>query len=188
MIFKVNLILHLFILVYIRFLYWLRIVLWMHTFLMGFFPSLRRFLFWLKLGALQYAILKTVLSVLSIVLWTNGNFDLSDVSLWNASCLIVLTIKRKWQWNLKHFFLLLFQLEITGTAIWINPFIGVLTITSLWPVAIIFMNTNSFMRSLNIVPKYAMYQVSQHNNFCIYPAFHYNSKPLKTPQKTLSIK
>ncbi|XP_051258298.1 organic solute transporter subunit alpha-like [Dicentrarchus labrax] len=91
-------------------------------------PMSRRLLFWLKLGALQYAILKTVLSVLAIVLWTNGNFDLSD-------------------------------LEITGTAIWINPFIGVLTIISLWPVAIIFMNTNSFLRSIKIVPKYAMYQL-----------------------------
>ncbi|XP_054611832.1 organic solute transporter subunit alpha-like isoform X1 [Dunckerocampus dactyliophorus] len=91
-------------------------------------PMSRRMLFLLKLGALQYAILKTVLSVLSIVLWTNGNFDLSD-------------------------------LEITGTAIWINPFIGVLTITSLWPVAIVFMNTNSFLRGINIVPKYAMYQL-----------------------------
>lgn len=65
-------------------------------------------------------------------------------------------------WNVNISFLL-FQLEITGTAIWINPFIGVLTIVSLWPVAIIFMNTNSFLRSLNIVPKYAMYQVSPHN-------------------------
>ncbi|XP_035522035.1 organic solute transporter subunit alpha-like [Morone saxatilis] len=91
-------------------------------------PMSRRLLFWLKLGALQYAILKTVLSVLAIVLWTNGNFDLSD-------------------------------LEITGTAIWINPFIGILTIISLWPVAIIFMNTNSFLRSIKIVPKYAMYQL-----------------------------
>ncbi|KAM9728188.1 organic solute transporter subunit alpha-like [Menidia menidia] len=88
----------------------------------------RRLLFLLKLGALQYAILKTALSVLSIILWTNGNFDLAD-------------------------------LEITGTAIWINPFIGVLTITSLWPVAIVFMNVNSLLRSLNIVPKYAMYQL-----------------------------
>ncbi|XP_031175846.1 organic solute transporter subunit alpha-like [Sander lucioperca] len=88
----------------------------------------RRLLFFLKLGSLQYAILKTVLSVLAIVLWTNGNFDLSD-------------------------------LEITGTAIWINPFIGVLTIIALWPVAIIFMNTNSFLRSLKIVPKYAIYQL-----------------------------
>ncbi|KAM4620296.1 organic solute transporter subunit alpha-like [Polymixia lowei] len=88
----------------------------------------RRMLFWLKLGSLQYAILKTVLSVLSIILWTNGNFDLSD-------------------------------LEITGSAIWINPFIGVLTIISLWPVGIVFMNTNSTLRSIKIVPKYAMYQL-----------------------------
>lgn len=39
----------------------------------------RRMLFWLKIGSLQYAILKTALSVFSIVLWTNGNFDLSNV-------------------------------------------------------------------------------------------------------------
>ncbi|XP_069569377.1 organic solute transporter subunit alpha-like [Brachyistius frenatus] len=91
-------------------------------------PMSRRMLFLLKLGALQYAILKTVLSVVAIILWTNGNFDLSD-------------------------------LEITGTAIWINPFIGVLTIISLWPVAIMFMNTNSFLRSLRIIPKYALYQL-----------------------------
>lgn len=44
----------------------------------------RRILFLLKLGALQYAILKTVLSVLSIILWTNGYFDLSDVSISNT--------------------------------------------------------------------------------------------------------
>ncbi|KAL6098571.1 uncharacterized protein ACO6RY_17676 [Pungitius sinensis] len=91
-------------------------------------PMSRRWFFFLKLGVLQYAILKTVLSILCIVLWTNGNFDLSD-------------------------------LEITGTAIWINPFIGVLTIISLWPVAIIFMNTNSFLRDIKIVPKYALYQL-----------------------------
>uniref|UniRef100_A0A8C6PYN6 Organic solute transporter subunit alpha-like n=1 Tax=Nothobranchius furzeri TaxID=105023 RepID=A0A8C6PYN6_NOTFU len=91
-------------------------------------PVTRRLLFLLKLGALQYAILKTALSVLAVVLWTNGNFDLSD-------------------------------LEITGAAIWLNPFIGVLTIISLWPVAIVFMNTNSLLRSLSIVPKYAMYQL-----------------------------
>ncbi|XP_073336111.1 organic solute transporter subunit alpha-like [Pagrus major] len=91
-------------------------------------PMSRRMLFWLKVGALQYAILKTVLSIVSVILWTNGNFDLSD-------------------------------LEITGTAIWINPFIGVLTIISLWPVAIIFINTNRFLRSLNMIPKYAMYQL-----------------------------
>eukprot|EP00064_Thunnus_orientalis_P012067 superscaffoldBa00001807_g12101 len=87
-----------------------------------------KMLFLLKFGALQYAILKTVLSILAIILWTNGNFDLAD-------------------------------LDITGAAIWINPFIGILTIISLWPVAIIFMNTNSSLRSINIVPKYAMYQL-----------------------------
>lgn len=91
-------------------------------------PMSRRMLFWMKLGALQYAILKTVLSVLSIILWTNGNFDLSD-------------------------------LEITSTAIWINPFIGVLTVISLWPVGIMFMNTRTLMRHLRMIPKYAMYQL-----------------------------
>lgn len=38
---------------------------------------------------------------------------------------------------------------------------GVFTLISLWPVAIVFMNTNGHLRSLNIVPKYAMYQVSR---------------------------
>ncbi|XP_061595550.1 organic solute transporter subunit alpha-like [Cololabis saira] len=91
-------------------------------------PMSRRLLFLLRLGALQYAILKTVFSVFSIILWTNGSFDLSD-------------------------------LEITGAAIWINPFVGVLIITSLWPVGIIFMNTNSFLRGVSIIPKYAIYQL-----------------------------
>ncbi|XP_029304548.1 organic solute transporter subunit alpha-like [Cottoperca gobio] len=91
-------------------------------------PMSRRLLFFLKLGTLQYAILKTVLSIVAIILWTNGNFDLSD-------------------------------LEITGTAIWINPFIGVLTIIALWPVAIIFMNTKGFVRSQNMILKYAIYQL-----------------------------
>uniref|UniRef100_A0A673WB18 Organic solute transporter subunit alpha-like n=1 Tax=Salmo trutta TaxID=8032 RepID=A0A673WB18_SALTR len=91
-------------------------------------PVTRRMFFLLKLGALQYAILKTLLSILSIILWTNGNFDTSD-------------------------------LEITNTASWINPFIGVLTIISLWPVAIMFMNTCNTLRSVRIIPKYAMYQL-----------------------------
>lgn len=39
----------------------------------------RRMLFLLKLGSLQYAIMKTVLSVFSVVLWTNGIFNPSDV-------------------------------------------------------------------------------------------------------------
>lgn len=47
--------------------------------------SFRRMLILMKIGALQYAILKTVLSVLSIILWTNGNFDLSDVSTGNGT-------------------------------------------------------------------------------------------------------
>ncbi|XP_042562975.1 organic solute transporter subunit alpha-like [Clupea harengus] len=91
-------------------------------------PVTRRVIFLLKLGSLQYAILKTALSIFSIVLWTNGNFDLSD-------------------------------LEITGAAIWINPFIGVLTITALWPVSIMFMHNRITLRSLKIIPKYAMYQL-----------------------------
>lgn len=52
------------------------------------------------------------------------------------------------------------QLDITGAAIWINPFTGVLTITSLWPVAIMFMHIRNTLRTINIIPKYAMYQVS----------------------------
>ncbi|XP_072231396.1 organic solute transporter subunit alpha-like [Leuresthes tenuis] len=91
-------------------------------------PMSRFLLFLLKLGALQYAILKTFLSILSIILWTNGNYDAADV-------------------------------RITSPAIWINPFIGVLIILSLWPVAIVFMNSNSLLRSLRIIPKYAMYQL-----------------------------
>ncbi|XP_028840311.1 organic solute transporter subunit alpha-like [Denticeps clupeoides] len=88
----------------------------------------RRIIFLLKLGSLQYALLKPILSIFSIILWANGNFDLSD-------------------------------LEITGAAIWINPFIGVLTIISLWPVAIMFMNMCTSLRSQRIIPKYAMYQL-----------------------------
>uniref|UniRef100_A0A3B1KBZ3 Organic solute transporter subunit alpha-like n=1 Tax=Astyanax mexicanus TaxID=7994 RepID=A0A3B1KBZ3_ASTMX len=91
-------------------------------------PVTRRMLFWLKVGSLQYAILKTVLSIFSIVLWANGNFDLAD-------------------------------LEITGAAIWINPFIGVLTLTALWPVGIMFMFIRGSLRSIKMVPKYAMYQL-----------------------------
>ncbi|KAL2094267.1 hypothetical protein ACEWY4_008986 [Coilia grayii] len=88
----------------------------------------RRMLFLLKLGSLQYAILKTVLSIFSIVLWSNGNFDLSD-------------------------------LNITGASIWINLFVGALTITALWPVAIMFMHLRNSLRSIKIIPKYAMYQL-----------------------------
>lgn len=40
----------------------------------------RRSLFLLKLGSFQFAILKLAFTVLSVVLYTNGTFDLSDVS------------------------------------------------------------------------------------------------------------
>lgn len=48
----------------------------------------RRSLFILKLGSYQFALLKLVFTILSIVLWTNGNFNLSDVSIDCASILI----------------------------------------------------------------------------------------------------
>ncbi|KAG7321310.1 hypothetical protein KOW79_015725 [Hemibagrus wyckioides] len=91
-------------------------------------PITRRMLFLLKLGSLQYAIMKTALSVFSVVLWTNGIFDLTN-------------------------------LDITGATIWINPFIGILTIISLWPVGIMFMHIRNTLRSIKIIPKYAMYQL-----------------------------
>lgn len=65
-----------------------------------FFFVHRRMFFWLKIGALQYAILKTVLSIIAIVLWTNGNFDLSNVR--NASILKKKKKSRSAIWILKH--------------------------------------------------------------------------------------
>ncbi|XP_076014334.1 organic solute transporter subunit alpha isoform X2 [Genypterus blacodes] len=88
----------------------------------------RRSLFLLKLGSFQFALLKIVFTILSIVLWTNGTFDLAD-------------------------------LKITGAAIWINPFVGILTIIALWPVAIMFMHLKGALSTLKIIPKYAMYQL-----------------------------
>ncbi|XP_019942886.1 organic solute transporter subunit alpha [Paralichthys olivaceus] len=87
-----------------------------------------RSLFLLKLGSFQFALMKTVFTILSIVLWTNGTFELTD-------------------------------LNITGAAIWINPFVGILTIIALWPVAIIFMHLRTALRTIKIIPKYAMYQL-----------------------------
>lgn len=91
-------------------------------------PITRRSLFILKLGSYQFALMKLVFTILSIVLWTNGNFNLSDVS-------------------------------ATGGAIWINSFVGVLTIIALWPVAIMFMHVREALRTLKMIPKYAMYQL-----------------------------
>ncbi|XP_013874241.1 organic solute transporter subunit alpha [Austrofundulus limnaeus] len=88
----------------------------------------RRSLFLLKLGSFQFALMKIVFTILSIVLWTNGNFDVTDK-------------------------------KITGAAIWINPFVGVLTITALWPVGILFMHLKTTLQTIKIVPKYAMYQL-----------------------------
>ncbi|XP_017309062.1 organic solute transporter subunit alpha [Ictalurus punctatus] len=91
-------------------------------------PITRRSLFMLKLAAFQFALLKVVFTILSIILWTNKNFDIADMS-------------------------------ISGAAIWINPGVGVLTIIALWPVAIMFMHVRNTLRSLKIIPKYAMYQL-----------------------------
>lgn len=88
----------------------------------------RRTLFLLKLGSFQFALLKIAFTILSIVLWTNKNFLLTDT-------------------------------KITGAAIWINPFVGILTIIALWPVAIMFMHLRVALQTLKIVPKYAMYQL-----------------------------
>ena len=43
-------------------------------------PTPRRSLFLLKLGSFQFAVLKIAFTVLSIVLYTNNHFDLTDVS------------------------------------------------------------------------------------------------------------
>nr|XP_020644868.1 organic solute transporter subunit alpha-like [Pogona vitticeps] len=61
----------------------------------------KRTLFLLKLGTFQFAFLRPVLMFLSIVLWTNGNYNLSDLSLTGAAiwinCFIaVLTIIALW--------------------------------------------------------------------------------------------
>ncbi|XP_018616819.1 organic solute transporter subunit alpha-like [Scleropages formosus] len=61
----------------------------------------RRTLVLLKLGSYQFALLKTVFSILSIVLWTNGIYDPEDVSvtgtvLWLGLFVGVLTIVALW--------------------------------------------------------------------------------------------
>ncbi|KAM4718210.1 organic solute transporter subunit alpha [Anableps anableps] len=88
----------------------------------------RRTLFLLKLGSFQFAILKLVFTILSIILWTNGNFNPQDT-------------------------------RITGASIWINSFVGILTIIALWPVTITFMHLRTTLQTRKIIPKYAMYQL-----------------------------
>ncbi|KAM9171318.1 organic solute transporter subunit alpha-like isoform 1-T1 [Pangshura tecta] len=87
----------------------------------------RRTLFLLKLGTFQLAFLRPVLMFLSIVLWTNGNYNLS-------------------------------KLTPNGAAIWINCFVGVLTIIALWPIGIMFQQVRVLLNCKKIVPKFALYQ------------------------------
>uniref|UniRef100_A0A8D0G2E7 Organic solute transporter subunit alpha n=1 Tax=Sphenodon punctatus TaxID=8508 RepID=A0A8D0G2E7_SPHPU len=83
----------------------------------------RRTLFVLKMGTFQFAFLRPVLMFLSIVLWTNGNYSLSDV-----------------------------------TAIYINCFVGILTIIALWPIGIMFQQVRVLLNCKKIIPKFALYQ------------------------------
>uniref|UniRef100_A0A8D0KNW3 Organic solute transporter subunit alpha-like n=1 Tax=Salvator merianae TaxID=96440 RepID=A0A8D0KNW3_SALMN len=87
----------------------------------------RRTLFLLKLGTFQLAFFRPVLMFLSVVLWTNGNYSLSDLS-------------------------------PTGAAIWINCFVGVLTIIALWPIGIMFQRVRVLLNCKKIIPKFALYQ------------------------------
>uniref|UniRef100_K7GCT8 Organic solute transporter subunit alpha-like n=2 Tax=Pelodiscus sinensis TaxID=13735 RepID=K7GCT8_PELSI len=87
----------------------------------------RRNLFLLKLGTFQLAFLRPVLMFLSIVLWTNGNYSLSDLS-------------------------------PNGAAIWINCFVGVLTIIALWPIGIMFQQVRVLLNCKKIIPKFVLYE------------------------------
>ncbi|XP_009071903.1 PREDICTED: organic solute transporter subunit alpha-like, partial [Acanthisitta chloris] len=64
-------------------------------------PITRRTLFWLKLGTFQFAVLRPVLIFLSIVLWTNGNYVLYNLSpkgpaIWISCFIGVLTLIALW--------------------------------------------------------------------------------------------
>ncbi|KAM6099848.1 organic solute transporter subunit alpha-like [Theristicus caerulescens] len=64
-------------------------------------PITRRTLFWLKLGTFQFAFFRPVLVFLSIVLWTNGNYTLYNLSpkgaaIWISCFIGVLTIIALW--------------------------------------------------------------------------------------------
>ncbi|KAG2457225.1 OSTA protein, partial [Polypterus senegalus] len=49
-------------------------------------------------------------------------------------------------------------LSITCATIWINPFVGILTIIALWPVGIMFKHLAPVLKSKNIIAKYALHQ------------------------------
>nr|XP_028583300.1 organic solute transporter subunit alpha-like [Podarcis muralis]XP_028583301.1 organic solute transporter subunit alpha-like [Podarcis muralis] len=50
------------------------------------------------------------------------------------------------------------DLSPNGAAIWINCFIGVLTIIALWPIGIMFQRVRALLNCKKIIPKFALYQ------------------------------
>ncbi|KFP91857.1 Organic solute transporter subunit alpha, partial [Apaloderma vittatum] len=52
----------------------------------------------------------------------------------------------------------LYSLSPKGAAIWINCFVGVLTIIALWPIAIMFQQVRNILICKKIIPKFALYQ------------------------------
>ncbi|MGH0134599.1 UNVERIFIED_CONTAM: hypothetical protein FKN15_054844 [Acipenser sinensis] len=118
-----------------------------------------------------------VFTILSILLWTNDNFDTANLSITSAAIWInpfvgILTIISLWpvamMFNQTRGLLsskkiipkfVLYQLSITSAAIWINPFVGILTIISLWPVAMMFNQTRGLLSSKKIIPKFVLYQL-----------------------------
>ncbi|XP_027583747.1 organic solute transporter subunit alpha-like [Pipra filicauda] len=90
-------------------------------------PITRQTLFWLKVGTFQFAVFRPVLVFLSIVLWSNDNYLLDNLS-------------------------------PKEPALWINIFMGVLTLTALWAVGIVFRKVRTLLTCKNIIPKFALYQ------------------------------
>ncbi|NXT92252.1 OSTA protein, partial [Anhinga rufa] len=52
-----------------------------------------------------------------------------------------------------------YNLSPKGAAIWINCFVGVLTIIALWPVGIMFQQVRTLLICKKIIPKFALYQL-----------------------------
>ncbi|XP_041088989.1 organic solute transporter subunit alpha-like [Polyodon spathula] len=70
-----------------------------------------------------------VFTILSIVLWTNDNYNPANFS-------------------------------VNRATIWINCFVGILTIISLWPIGMMFNHTRGLLSSKKIIPKFALYQLA----------------------------
>ncbi|XP_025894459.1 organic solute transporter subunit alpha-like [Nothoprocta perdicaria] len=51
-----------------------------------------------------------------------------------------------------------YNLSPDGAAIWINCFVGILTIIALWPVGIMFRQVRTILNCKKIIPKFALYQ------------------------------